>query len=117
MLTNSLRVGDIIYLNVVGQEMIILNSSKAAVDLLDKKSPTYSNRPVLTMCGDIIGWNKAMGLIQYGPRFREFRKYLNKSIGTRAGVEKFAPLQEKETAKFVARVMTDPDSLVEQIQK
>ena len=116
MLTNSLA-GEITYLNVIGREMIILNSSKAAVDLLDKRSSIYSNRPVLLLAGEIIGWNKALGLLQYGPRFRVFRKYMNKSIGTWASVEKFHPLLEKETAKFVARVMADPGALVQHIRK
>ena len=54
MLMNSL-VGEITYLNVIGQEMVILNSSKAAVDLLDKRLSIYSNRPVFTMAGEIVG--------------------------------------------------------------
>ena len=116
MLTNPFA-GEITYLNVIGQKMIILNSSKAAVDLLDKRSSIYSNRPVVMMAGEIVGWNKILGFLQYGPRFREFRKYMNKSIGTRASVEKFAPLLEKETAKFVARVKADPSSLVQRIRK
>jgi cytochrome P450 len=97
--------------------MIILNSSKAAVDLLEKRSATYSNRPILMMCGEIVGWNRSLALTQYGPRFREFRKFMGRLIGTRASTEKFAPLVERETAKFVARVMADPGSLVHQIRK
>ena len=42
---------------------------------------------------------------------------MSKLIGTRASTEKFTPLQEKETARFVARVMADPGSLVHQIRK
>ena len=97
--------------------MIILNSSKAAVEILDKRSSIYSNRPVLMLAGELVGWNKIMGLLQHGPRFREFRRYMNKLIGTRASVEKFASLQERETTKFVARVMADPDALVKHIRK
>ena len=115
MLTN-LFIGEITYLNVVGQKMVILNSSKAAVDLLDKRSSTYSNRPVIMLGGEIVGWNRSLGLMQYGPRFRELRKYLSKSM-TRASVEKFAPVQEKETAKFLARAMRDPGSLAQHIQQ
>ena len=111
------RTGEVTYLNILGQETIILNSYKAAVDMFDKKSSTYSNRPIFMMCGEIAGWNKTLALVQYGPRFRAFRKYMSKAMGTRASVEKFAPLQEKETAKFVAKIMADPDSLAQQIQK
>lgn len=97
--------------------MIILNSSKPAVDLLEKRSAIYSNRPIVMMGGEIVGWNKSLALTQYGPRFREFRKFVSKLIGSRASTDRFTPLVEKETAKFVARVMTDPGSLVHQIRK
>jgi hypothetical protein len=110
-------IGDVVYINVMGQEMIILNSSKAAVDLFDKRSANYSDRPVVMMCGEIVGWNRSLALLQCGPRFREFRKYLSKCIGTRGSMERFTPLQEKEMAKFLARVMADPGSLVHQIRK
>lgn len=104
-------------INVLGQDTIILNSSKAAVDLLEKRSATYSDRPVLMMCGEIVGWNQSLALTQYGHRFREFRKFMGRLIGTKASIQRFAPFQEKETAKFVARVMADPASLVYQIRK
>ncbi|KAF9782612.1 cytochrome P450 [Thelephora terrestris] len=107
----------VMYLNALGQQMVILSSSKAAFDLLEKKSAIYSDRPVVMMCGEIIGWNKSLALTQYGPRFREFRKYMNKLFGTRAAVERFAPLQEKESAKFLAKIIADPGSLVQQIRK
>ena len=109
--------GDIIYVNILGQEMIILNSSKAAVELLDKRSAKYSDRPIVTMAGEIMGWNQSLALVRYGPRFREFRKYMNRAIGTRASMEKFAPLVEREMAKLVARIAADPGSLVRQIRK
>ena len=116
MLTN-LVVGEITYLNVLGRKMIILNSSKAAVDLLDKRSSIYSERRGRVLAGEIIGWQKSLGFMPYGSRFREFRKYMNRSIGTRASVEKYAPLLERETAKLVARVTADPGSLAQYIRK
>ena len=69
------------------------------------------------MFGEIVGWKKALALTQYGPRFRESRKFMGRLMGTRESVAKFAPLQERETAKCLARVMTDPGSLVHQIRK
>jgi len=52
--------GDVTHINVLGHDMIILNSSKAAFDLLDKRSATYSNRPILVMGGEIVGWNRIL---------------------------------------------------------
>jgi len=109
--------GHVTHINVLGQNTIILNSSKAALDLLDRRSATYSNRPILMMGGEMVGWNRVLALTQYGPRFREYRKFMNRFVGTRASMENLAPLQEREMGKFLARVMADPSSLVQQTRK
>ena len=41
--------GDVIYFNLLGQQMIVIGSIKAAFDLLDKKSANFSGRPVSTV--------------------------------------------------------------------
>ena len=38
-------LGDIVYLNALGQGIIILDSHRRAVDLLDKRAVNYSDRP------------------------------------------------------------------------
>lgn len=64
----ELFAGDVIYLNVAGQSVIVLNSPKAASDLLFRHAGNYSSRPrnivgseimtggmfmVLNSCGDL----------------------------------------------------------------
>lgn len=54
---------DVIRLNMLGTDLIILNSYEAATDLLDKRGAIYSDRPVLTMLGELcvlsrpLRWN------------------------------------------------------------
>jgi hypothetical protein len=43
-LTNSSE-SDILYLNLMGKHAIVLNSAKAAVDVLDRRGANYSDRP------------------------------------------------------------------------
>ena len=38
-------IGDVVYLNVLGQSIVVLGSMQAARDLLDKRSSNYSDRP------------------------------------------------------------------------
>jgi hypothetical protein len=40
-------VGDIVYLNAMGQGILVLGSQRRAVDLLDKRAANYSDRPVI----------------------------------------------------------------------
>ncbi len=37
--------GDVLHFNVLGQSIILLNSEKAALDLLDNRAKIYSDRP------------------------------------------------------------------------
>lgn len=103
-------------IKILGQPMIIISSTRVVEDLLEKRSLIYSNRPVFTFVGEIVGWSNAIALLQYGHRFREFRKYMSRLIGAKAAMERFDPLVEHETAKFLARVMADPSSFSQQIR-
>lgn len=42
-------LGDIVYLNVFGQGILVLGSQRRAVDLLAKKAVNYSDRPVFAI--------------------------------------------------------------------
>lgn len=97
--------------------MILVSSAKVVEDLLEKRSLIYSNRPALVFAGEIVGWSNAIGLLQYGHRFREFRKYMSRLIGTKAAMERFNPLMEHETEKFLVRVLADPNSFSDQIRR
>jgi hypothetical protein len=54
-----LAPGDLVYLNTAGQPIIIINSPKAGVALLDRRAAIYSDRPCSIvgseiMCGGLI---------------------------------------------------------------
>ncbi len=49
----SFLQGDVIYLNAVGQSIIVLNSAKAVFALLDQRGGIYSDRPRLVMGGEL----------------------------------------------------------------
>lgn len=41
------RLGDVIYLSILGRPVIVLNSAQAATDLLEKRGENYSDRPYI----------------------------------------------------------------------
>jgi hypothetical protein len=47
--------GDLIYLNLAGHKMVILNSQKVAADLLDRRAAIYSDRPALIVGSEMCG--------------------------------------------------------------
>ncbi|TFK29251.1 cytochrome P450 [Coprinopsis marcescibilis] len=103
--------GDICSVTVLGQPLVILNSVKTACDMLDKKSAIYSDRPVLQMGGELVGWKNTLVLIPYGDRFRRFRKLFHQLIGSPFAMKRFAPVEEFETRRFIRRLVAKPDDL------
>ncbi|KAL1743914.1 cytochrome P450 [Schizophyllum fasciatum] len=102
---------------ILGQTLVIVNDPKIAVDLLDKRSSAFSDRPVMQMGGELVGWRNTLVLLPYGDRFRRFRRLFHHSIGTRASVKHFHPAEEIETRRFLRRVLAQPDALAAHIRK
>ncbi|KAG2031107.1 cytochrome P450 [Suillus americanus] len=96
--------------------IVVLNSAKTAMELLDNKSNVYSDRPVLPMGGELVGWQDSLSLIPYGDRFRQYRKNIHRVIGSRAAVDTYSQVVEDETPRFLKSVMTKPDQLQEHIR-
>ncbi|KIY66959.1 cytochrome P450 [Cylindrobasidium torrendii FP15055 ss-10] len=109
--------GDISSVTILGQTIVVLNSVRVAVDMLDKKGAIYSERPVFPMCGELVGWQNALVFLQYGDRFKSFRKTFHNLIGTNAVMKKYCPAEELETKRFLRRVLATPELLAEHIRK
>jgi len=90
---------------------MVLNSVKTAVEMLDKKSSVYSDRPVLPMGGELVGWKNTLVLLPYGDNLREYRKNFHRVIGSRAAMDIYQPIEEIETHRFLKRVLAKPDQL------
>ena len=54
--TNTMKcfAGEIVYLTVLGQPIVMLNSQEAALHILDKKSANTCERPTLIMAGELF---------------------------------------------------------------
>ncbi|KAH8102293.1 cytochrome P450 [Cristinia sonorae] len=112
----SKKWGDILSVTLLGQTIVILGSPKHAFELLEKRSTTYSDRPILVMCGELMGWDQALALTHYGDRFREYRRLLGRLIGSKALVKQFHSLIEQETHRFLSRVLRNPDGVAAHIR-
>lgn len=64
---NFIGLGDVIYLNAAGQPMIVLNSQKAAADLLDRRAGIYSDRARNVVAGEIM----TGGLVVFFSRYND----------------------------------------------
>ncbi|KAI0060310.1 cytochrome P450 [Artomyces pyxidatus] len=89
------RYGDVIYLNALGQPMVILNTQKVAADLLDRRAGIYSDRPRLIVASEISSGGLSLGFTRYGDLWRRMRRAAHECL-TRAAVEDFHDVQAKE---------------------
>lgn len=65
--------GPVVHLRVLNRHIVVLNTLKAADDLLNKRSAIYSSRPRSPMF-ELSGWSWSSVIMPYGPRWRQHRK-------------------------------------------
>ena len=87
------------------------------MEILDKKGSIYSDRPVLWMGGELMGWKDTLVLIRPGERFRRFRRMFHEVIGSRAAMKKFSTSQQMETHRFLRRVLSQPADFAAHIRQ
>lgn len=85
--------------------------------MLDKKSLIYSDRPVLQMGGELVGWKNTLALLPYGDRFRRYRRLFHNLIGSQMSMKQYLPVEEHETRRFLRRVLTKPDDLSTHVRR
>ena len=58
--------GDLIYLSAAGQPVVVINSPKAGVALLDRRAAIYSDRPANIVASDIMSDGLLFAFSRYG---------------------------------------------------
>ncbi|KDR73159.1 hypothetical protein GALMADRAFT_722618 [Galerina marginata CBS 339.88] len=107
--------GDIMHVDIIGQPLIIINSTKIAKDLLDKRSSIYSDRPHFVMGGDLVGYDETFVLQPYGDNWRKQRRLIAQDF-SQSMTPRYHSLQEKEAAILVRNLLKDSSSLLEQVK-
>ncbi|KAB5591977.1 hypothetical protein CTheo_4563 [Ceratobasidium theobromae] len=97
---------DIIFLQLFGYNIIVLNSARAASDLLDKRSALYSDRFCPPMIKDptLLDWSSAPSMMEYGDTWRHHRRLMNDWLNPRA-VAQFYKLQEDQSRSLLKRLL------------
>ncbi|KAE9397724.1 cytochrome P450 [Gymnopus androsaceus JB14] len=100
--------GELIYLNLAGKSVVVLNSAEAAFDLLDQRGSNYSNRPELIMASKILAGGVHIGFVPYGILWRKLRKAVHFGLNKKSA-EAYFTIQEQETKVLVRRLLKAPD--------
>ncbi|EJD42439.1 cytochrome P450 [Auricularia subglabra TFB-10046 SS5] len=105
------RYGDIVYANVLGTHLVVLNSPDIARALLDDRGAAYSDRPYKRFLHDIVGWRDSpiLGNADH-PYFKPSHRLMHSAVGSRAALDGFVPLLGHEVHRFLLRVIDAPDN-------
>lgn len=88
--------------------MIVLNSQKAANEILDKRGANYQDRPSFVLF-DVMGWGLTLTFMPYGPRFKLHRSALQTGF-TKTAIVNYRPIQEDEARQAVVRILKSPEN-------
>lgn len=103
-------------LSALGRQMVIVSSAQV-MEELDKKGAIYSDRPVLPMGGQLVGYDQTIVLLPYGSRWRTYRKHFARVVGPGKAIQGLHPLIEEEGKTFLRRVAKTPDDLLSHLRK
>ena len=94
-------------ITALGTPMIILNSSRAAVALLEQKHLIASDRPILPFGGELVGWADELPFMQYDQPWKDLRKIMHQGIGTMRNMERegYARQTEDGASRFLLRIL------------
>ncbi|EUC54095.1 cytochrome P450 family protein [Rhizoctonia solani AG-3 Rhs1AP] len=97
---------DIIFLNILGHKLVILNSAEAASEILDKRSMLYSDRPQIPMVANptLMNWPGLPSIVGYNDLWRHYRRMMNNWLNARA-VTQFASLQEQQARLLLRQLL------------
>ncbi|KAF8954901.1 cytochrome P450, partial [Flammula alnicola] len=107
--------GDVVYVDVLGNGILILNTMEAVNDLLVKRAGVYSDRPTFVMLGELIGVDNSIPLLQYGPTLRQHRKLCHSALGQES-VKKYYTAQEDAAAMFIDSLLEQPNEFAAQLR-
>ncbi|KAH9976352.1 cytochrome P450 [Lactifluus volemus] len=86
--------GDVMSLQLLGQVVVILSSSSAIKDLLERRGEVYSDRPVFRL-HQVIGTDWLLPALRKGEAWRGGRKLLDRSLRPGAPTAYRAMMEEK----------------------
>ncbi|KAH8830167.1 cytochrome P450 [Flagelloscypha sp. PMI_526] len=101
------QYGDLVYVEALGHHLLIVNSLKVANDLLVKRAENYTDRPKITMAGELMGLDNSFFLLPYKATWKLQRKLCRAGLGP-AAVLKYQPFQEESTVAFLRGLLTNP---------
>ncbi|KAH9929334.1 cytochrome P450 [Fomitopsis serialis] len=110
-------LGDLIYVEFFASRTII-NSSKIARDLLDKRGAIYSSRPRLVTFVELVGWDPTLVFAPYQHESRRRqRRWVQAAFGEKDTLRKYEGLQHREVCILLSSLINTPKNFTMHITR
>ncbi|KAF8871725.1 cytochrome P450 [Infundibulicybe gibba] len=90
-----------------GQRIVVINTLKDAVELLDKRSHIYSDRPTVAMI-DLMGWDFHSSMLRYTDRWRRHRRIFQQTFRKDVSI-RYQPTQTRKVHDLLQSLLDSPD--------
>ncbi|KAH9035792.1 cytochrome P450 [Lactarius pseudohatsudake] len=101
--------GDVFYLSAAGQPIVVLNTQKAAADLLDRRARIYSDRPRNIVTSQILCGGLVLVFQNYGPLWRRMRRAAHEGLSK--SVVSFKTAQFNEAVVLASGLLDQPATM------
>lgn len=108
--------GDIIYVYVLGNPIVVVNSAQAAEELFERRSKKYSSRPVRTMVVELMGWDWLFSSMPYGKRWKQHRSLFRRHFH-RLLTSDYYSVVTKETYTTLRNLAHSPDDFAHHLRR
>ncbi|KAH7884803.1 CyP450 monooxygenase [Phlebopus sp. FC_14] len=105
----SKTYGDLLYVEILGTRVLVLNSENVAEELLEKRSQNYSDRPQVPMV-TLMGWEFNVGFIPYGASWRKHRKAMHQALNPQAMLN-YRDIQLTKVHQLLRNILSVPDEM------
>ncbi|KAG2364420.1 cytochrome P450 [Suillus spraguei] len=99
--------GDLVFMRLLGQDIVVINSQHVAEALMDKRSRIYSDRPYIATLRR-FGWSTTFVFMGYVDEWRRCRRLFHQTFRPDS-VLKFRPLQIKQAREMIVNLIDDPE--------
>ncbi|KAG8704430.1 hypothetical protein FRC09_003533, partial [Ceratobasidium sp. 395] len=108
------QYGPLISVRMLHQYSFIVSDPYLATELFEKRAANYSDKEEVEM-GKLIGWDKDILLLQYGPTHKRYRTMLNRALNNRVALD-YVPVQQHELQRFMKRLIENPSEFLDHIR-
>ncbi|KAI0316607.1 cytochrome P450 [Amylostereum chailletii] len=110
------QYGDIVYLHILGQGIVFLNTAETANELMEKRGAIYSDRVPLVMSGELCGAGDMVAFTRYGDVFRRQRRLMSRGLAQNK-IKTYLPLITTSTRSFLQSLLDSPSDYLGSIRQ